>query len=139
MRIIRKLSINTYDCTILYVITDDMMKTEKYLIKKYDGDPACGVDASEAEGITITITGKLYVVMIDWRYLNHNTIAHELYHATRRITEDRDINDEESVAWLAGYLSQEFYKFLGSSKAKKEFDKLTDKVKDGAESAKQSK
>jgi hypothetical protein len=113
-----------------------MVKSEKYLIKKYDGDPACGVDSSEAEGITITITGKLYVVMIDWKYLSHNTIAHELYHVTRRITDDRDISDEESVAWLAGYLSQEFYKFLGSSKVKKEFDKLTDKPKNGEGSAK---
>ena len=133
MRIAQKTLVETYDCSVLYVISDDLKKAEKYLIKKYEGDPLCGVNADEAEGITITISGKLYVVMIDWKYLNHNTIAHELYHATRRITEDRDINDEESTAWLAGYLSQEFYKFLGSAKVKKEFDKLTDKPKDGAE------
>lgn len=136
MRIIHKTAVSTYDCHVLYVVTDNMVKSEKYLIKKYNGDPACGVDSSEAEGITITITGKLYVVMIDWKYLSHNTIAHELYHVTRRITDDRDISDEESVAWLAGYLSQEFYKFLGSPKVKKEFDKLTDKPKDGEGSAK---
>jgi len=131
MRIVKSIPVNTYDCSVLYIITDSLKNTEKYLVKKYGSDNHTGFNADDAEGITITISGKLYVVMIDWKYLNHNTIAHELYHATRRISEDRDINDEESVAWLAGYLSEEFYKFLGSPRVKKEYDKLIEKPQDG--------
>jgi len=135
MRVVKKISVNTYDCSVIYIISDSLKNTEKYLLKKYGGENTITFDANEAEGITVTLSGNLYVVMIDHKYISHNTIAHELYHATRRITEDRDIDDEESIAWVAGYLSEEFYKFLSSPKVKKEFDKLIDKSKDGTGSA----
>lgn len=126
MKIIKKIKVNTYNCEILFVVTDDMIKTDKYLQKKYEGEPIPGISADEAEGLTITISGVLYAIMIDVKYLNHNTIAHELYHLNRRITEDRDITDEESSAWLAGFLAEEFYNFLSSKKTKKVFDNLTE-------------
>lgn len=131
MRIIHKVSVKTYDCTVLYILTDNMKKTEKYLLKKYNGELSNDFDSAEAEGITISINGKIYACMIDCMYLSHNTIAHELYHVTRRITEDRDINDEESIAWLSGYLAEEFYHFVELPKVKKEFQKLTEKIKNG--------
>ena len=125
MRIIKNVKVNTYSCSILFVITNEMGKSEKYLQKKYaKGTLVPGTPAEEAEGITITVAGNLYITMIDAKFLNHNVIAHELYHATRRITEDRDITDEESSAWLMGFLSEEFYKFLSSDKVKKEFEKV---------------
>lgn len=125
MRILKKIKVNTYNCTILFVVTTEMGKTEKYLQKKYaKGTLIPGTAADEAEGITITVDGSLYITMIDTKFLNHNTIAHELFHATKRIAEDRDITDEETCAWLMGFLSEEFYKFLGSEKVKKEFEKV---------------
>lgn len=125
MRIIKTVKVNTYACDIIFVITDEMAKTEKYLQNKYaKGTTIPGTAAEDAEGITITVHGRLYITMIDVKHLNHNTIAHELYHATRRITEDRDITDEESSAWLMGFLSEEFYKFLSSDKVRKQFEKV---------------
>lgn len=125
MRIIKKIKVNTYNCSILFVVTTEMGKTEKYLQKKYaKGTLIPGTAAEEAEGITITVDGSLYITMIDAKFLNHNTIAHELFHATKRIAEDRDITDEETCAWLMGFLSEEFYKFLSSEKVKKEFEKV---------------
>lgn len=125
MRVVKKIKVNTYNCSVLFVVTNEMGKSEKHLQKKYaKGTLIPGTAAEEAEGITITVDGSLYITMIDVKFLNHNTIAHELYHATRRITEDRDITDEESSAWLMGFLSQEFYAFLASERVKKEFEKV---------------
>ena len=114
-----------YSCSILFVVTNEMGKSEKYLQKKYaKGTLVPGTPAAEAEGITITVDGNLNIVMIDAKFLNHNTIGHELFHATKRMAEDRDITDEETCAWLMGFLCQEFYKFIGSEKVKKEFEKV---------------
>ena len=125
MRIIKKIKVNMYSCSILFVVTNEMGKSEKYLQKKYaKGTLVPGTPAAEAEGITITVDGNLYIVMIDAKFLNHNTIGHELFHATKRMAEDRDITDEETCAWLMGFLCQEFYKFIGSEKVKKEFEKV---------------
>jgi hypothetical protein len=125
MRITKKVRVNTYNCSILFVVTTEMGKSEKYLQKKYaKGTLVPGTAAEEAEGITITVDGGLYIVMIDAKFLNHNTIAHELYHATKRIAEDRDITDEETCAWLCGFLSEEFYAFISSERVKKEFEKV---------------
>ena len=44
--------------------------------------------------------------------MTHNTIAHEIYHVVVRVTEDRDIVDEESQAWLAGLITEKMYKFI---------------------------
>ena len=128
MRIVKKIKVNTYNCTILFVVTTEMGKTEKYLQKKYaKGTLIPGTPAEEAEGITITVDGSLYITMIDAKFLNHNTIGHELFHATKRIAEDRDITDEESCAWLMGFLCEEFYAFLGSERVKKQFEKVDTK------------
>jgi len=104
MRITKKVRVNTFNCSILFVITNEMGKSEKYLQKKYaKGTLVPGTAAEEAEGITITVDGGLYIVMIDAKFLNHNTIGHELFHAAKRIAEDRDITDEETCAWLMGF------------------------------------
>ena len=44
--------------------------------------------------------------------LSHNLLAHEIFHLTHMITKDIDINDEESQAWLNGYLTEQVYKIL---------------------------
>jgi hypothetical protein len=53
-----------------------------------------------------------YYLLLNTKYLSHNTIAHEVFHATVRVTEDRDITDEEAQAWLSGHLTGVIYKFL---------------------------
>jgi len=59
MKITKKVKVNTYNCSILFVLTNEMGKTEKYLQKKYaKGTLIPGTPAEEAEGITITVDGK---------------------------------------------------------------------------------
>jgi len=57
-----------------------------------------------------------YFLLFHKDFLTHNTIAHELFHAAVRVTEDRDITDEEAQAWLAGHLTGEIYKFFEKKK-----------------------
>jgi hypothetical protein len=43
-------------------------------------------------------------------------IGHEIFHAVNTIQRDREITDEESGAWLIGYVSEFVYKFLKKKK-----------------------
>lgn len=100
----------TYNCEVAVIITDKLKEEstkiyKKYKIKEEDDD-------GESEGLLISPDIDKYFLMIDIKYLSHNTIAHEVYHATVRVTEDRGIVEEESQAWLCGHLSGVIYKFL---------------------------
>jgi frataxin-like iron-binding protein CyaY len=116
MKLSKTVSVNTYACSIQFIITDNIKKTEKELIKKHQLPDAD--DTGEAEGFTLSITNSLYIIVLDIAYLNHNTAAHEMYHATQTIGRHRDIKDEETLAWVAGFIAEEFYKFLGTEKVK---------------------
>jgi hypothetical protein len=112
---VKKLSLSTYNCNVIVAITDELNKHVNSIYKRlkskdtFDGD---------AEGILLTLDIDNYYLIFDTKYLSHNTIAHEIYHAVVKVTEDRDIVDEEAQAWLAGYISGEVYKFI----YKNEFD-----------------
>lgn len=110
------IKIQTYSCQVTFIVTDQLNTEYKKIYKKFnlklDQD-----DDAENEGILISPDIDKYYLLIDLNYLSHNTIAHEVYHATVRITEERDVVDEEAQAWLCGYLTEAIYKFL----SKKQF------------------
>jgi len=111
MRFSTTLKIPTYNCELIFVITDKIKEEiaksyKKYKIEKEDSDEY------EVEGILLTTDINKYILLIDTKYLTYNTLAHEIYHATVRVTEDRDIVDEEAQAWLAGQISGFVYKFI---------------------------
>ena len=95
------------------VVVDSVAISAEKLYKKYKINDDFG---GEAEGALLMPDLENYYLLIGNQYLTHNTIAHELYHAVVRITEDRDITDEEAQAWLVGHLSGEIYKFLDKKK-----------------------
>jgi hypothetical protein len=105
----------TYSCQVIVTITDQLAIESEKIYKKFkikaDED-----DDNENEGILITANIDKYFLLIDLKYLSHNTIAHETYHAVVRVTEDRGISDEEAQAWLCGHLSGVIYKFLDKKK-----------------------
>jgi hypothetical protein len=105
------INLQTYSCKVTFTVTDDLSNECKKIYKKFnikiDED-----DDGENEGLLVSPDIDKYFLLIDLNYLSHNTIAHEIYHATVRITEERDIVDEEAQAWLCGYLSEAIYKFL---------------------------
>lgn len=111
----KKIKLSTYNCNVVFVITDQLILTVNNIYKALKCKE---LFSSEAEGVVLTVDIDNYYIVLDIQYLSHNTIAHELYHSVVKVTEDRDIVDEESQAWLMGYLTQEMYKFIEKSKFK---------------------
>jgi hypothetical protein len=114
MKISKLINLPTYSCTLTIIITDQIKTESKKVYKKHtieDDD-----DEEENEGLLITTNDANYFLIVDIRYLTHNTIAHEIYHATVRITEDRNVVDEEAQAWLCGHITTEVYKFIEKKK-----------------------
>ncbi len=114
MKATTAIKVPTYSCELVLSVTDQLkIETvkiyKKYKLKQDDED-------GENEGILITADIDKYFLLIDLKYLSHNTIAHEIYHAVVRVTEDRGIVDEEAQAWLCGHLSGTVYKFLDKKK-----------------------
>ena len=113
----RKIKLKPYECTILLVISDNFVKDAKKFEKSYKMDTEEYKDTGE--GVTMWDHTR-YATVINSKYLTHNTIAHEMFHLTCKISGDRDINDEESRAWICGYVTSEFYKLLDKWTSKKD-------------------
>jgi hypothetical protein len=103
------LKLLTYSCKLTMIVTDEVKAEIKKVYKKYKLKE--DVDY-EVEGVVIGPVENDYFLLLDIKYLTHNTIAHEIYHVAFRICEDRDVHDEEAKAWVAGHLTGEIYKFL---------------------------
>lgn len=103
------LKLLTYSCKLSLIITDNVKAEITKIYKKYKLKE--DIDY-EVEGVLLSPMTDDYSLIIDLKYLTHNTVAHEIYHSANRICEDRDVNDEEAKAWLAGYITGEMYKFL---------------------------
>jgi len=116
MKIIKTIKVPTYSCELLFIITDQLKAESEKIYKKYK--LTLEDDGGESEGILLSPDIDKYFLIIDTKYLSHNTIAHETYHAVVRVTEDRGVSDEEAQAWLCGHLTGVMYKFL----EKKKFD-----------------
>ena len=103
------INIETFNTKVEVLITNSIQNEIKKIYNSYKDDYT---DPIEVEGIIINLNTEKYHLLIDTQYLSHNTIAHEIYHAAVRITEDRDVVDEETQAWLCGYITQKVYDFI---------------------------
>lgn len=113
MKITTTIKLDTYGCEIVVSVVDSVFAEAAKLYKKYKIND---VFEDEAEGAVIMPNASRYYLLLNKSYLTHNTIAHEVFHAAVRVTEDRDIADEEAQAWLDGHLTGEIYKFLEKKK-----------------------
>jgi hypothetical protein len=107
------IKLETYSCALVVLITDQLKAESKKIYKKYKIEEE---EDSEDEGLFITTDISKYYLLIDIKYLSHNTIAHEIYHAVVGITEDRGVTDEEAQSWLCGHIAEMTYKFLDKKK-----------------------
>lgn len=107
-QVVKNIKIPMYSCSVQVIITDDLIKTVNSVYKKYKIDD---VFSDSAEGCFITTDIDMYMLCLDIKYLTHNTIAHEIFHAVTKLTLDRDINDNEQQAWLCGWFTEQVYKF----------------------------
>ncbi len=113
MATIKKIKLSTYSCELGIAVVDSVTKEADKLYKKYKVNDTFG---PEAEGAVVMIGMQKYFLLLHKDYLTHNTIAHEVFHATVRITVDRDVTDEEAQAWLAGYITGLVYEYLDKKK-----------------------
>lgn len=107
---VKRIPIEMYGCVVHFIIASDVAIEVNKLYKKmkcYDE-----VFTDTVEGCLITFDINAYYVFIECKYLTFNTLSHELYHATVKITEDRGIEDEEQRAWLCGWITQKVYSFI---------------------------
>jgi len=104
----------TYSCELSFMVTDQLKVESQKIYKKFN--LKLEDDDGESEGILLTPDIDKYFLIIDVKYLSHNTIAHEIYHAVVRVTEDRGVVEEEAQAWLCGHLAGVVYKFLDKKK-----------------------
>ena len=109
----KTINLNIYNCKVNFIITQDISKEVKRIAKKhkFNFELEC-----EVEGIVFYFDISEYYLLINSTYLTHNTIAHEIYHLVIKVTELRDITDEESQAWLCGKITQDIYKHLEKNK-----------------------
>jgi len=107
------LKLPTYNCQLVFIVTDQMVRMVNNLYKKHS---IPGKWDDVAEGVMFSPDMYAYYLMIDIDCLTHNTIAHEAFHVVTRIMEDRDIKDEESGAWIAGHVAEFVYKSLKKKK-----------------------
>jgi hypothetical protein len=115
----KKINLKQYSCEIIFIVSDQIVKETNRILKQNKINNR--IDYA-IEGIFLYHDIDKYYVLLDKNSMSHNTIAHELYHASVRITEDRDISDEESQAWLCGHLSANMYKFLDKNKIKIKYE-----------------
>lgn len=108
-RVIKSLKVAIYECTLQFIITDHLIDEVNRIYKKFD-IPELFVD--HAEGCLISTDIDMYMLLLDVRHLTHNTIAHEVFHAVIRMTQDREITDDEQQAWLCGWITEHLYKFI---------------------------
>lgn len=103
----------TYGCKLAITVVNNVRIEVDKLYKKYKINDEF---EDEAEGALVMPNMDTYYLLLDKSYLTHNTIAHEIFHAAVRITEDRGITDEEAQAWMAGHITETLYKFLDKKK-----------------------
>jgi hypothetical protein len=114
MVITKKIDFPTYNCKLSIQIVDNVKQSvtklyKKYKIKMEDNE-------EEFEGCVVSPDFTVYHLFLGKDYVTHNTIAHEIFHVAKAITEDRGIMEEEAQAWLTGHITGELYKFLEKKK-----------------------
>lgn len=113
MKIKGTLKIHPFSCKVHFIVTDEVREEMNKLYKKHKGGEKFEADV---EGCVFSPMLHDVYILIDIKYLTHNTIGHEIFHAVNTIQRDREITDEESGAWLIGYVSEFVYKFLKKKK-----------------------
>lgn len=115
MKIKKEIKLPTYNCAIELIITDNIQRVANSIYKKYGLKDTLNY---EVEGVVLTIDIDRYYLIFSPQYLSHNTIAHEIYHCVVRVTEERDVVDEEAQAWLSGHITSEVYRFFSKKNIK---------------------
>lgn len=111
----KKINIKAFECSVLLIVTDNVSKAEKAIHRKHKTEEIA-TDEGYVDGLTISVNFNLYVVILDRSSASYNLVGHEVCHAVQRIAGDREITDDETMAWLTGYLCEEVHTFINKIK-----------------------
>ena len=109
----RKIPVSIYSRYANLCVVKNMEDMQAQLDKKCNGM----IDVLDADGVVFELfssKGHEYYIVLVEEQLSHNLIAHEVFHLAVKMTSDIEIKDEESTAWLIGYLTEEVYRVLKS-------------------------
>jgi hypothetical protein len=88
MKIKGTLKIHPFSCKVHFIVTDEVREEMNKLYKKYKGGEKFEADV---EGCVFSPMLHDVYILIDTKYLTHNTIGHEIFHAVNTIQRDREI------------------------------------------------
>lgn len=100
-----------YDFSLTIVIDKDITPLYRKLCKKHGFD----YNVKFVAGGVISGVMTRYYLLLSHDFLTYNTITHELYHLVSEIGHDRDIKEEESRAWIIGFLADQVFAFIHKS------------------------
>jgi hypothetical protein len=96
-----------YGITVGFVLTDSVEDVKSYYPE---------FNSTRINGHCLSFEHKgddVVVIVINPKTATHGTIAHEIYHATSYICLSRgivaDFNNDEPMAYIAGWLTNKFY------------------------------
>ena len=107
----KKINLAIYEAVVNLRVVDSMQDMQDYLDKKTKSL----VDVTDSYGCVFDLPGAKgleYYIVYEKDKLTINLISHEVYHLAIRILTNINITDEESTAWLVGYLTETIYKVL---------------------------
>ena len=103
------IEIPIYQCKLTIILDKDL----SYVTEKYKT-----LDLSNYGAVTMRIPDKHSEYIIAFEYIEGSIIAHEIVHLVNYIFKDRgvklDIKNDESQAYLTGWLFKEIDKFLNN-------------------------
>jgi hypothetical protein len=110
----RKITVDLYSRIANLYVVKKIEDMQSYLDKKTLGM----LDVMDSEGCVFDLFSEkngleYYIVLVESK-ISHNLIAHEVYHLATKMAHDIEIKDEESVAWIIGFLTETIYKILKS-------------------------
>lgn len=106
---LKKIKIDVFSSTLYFIVTEDIEEEIKRLEKRLKIE----IDFDGAvEAFFVSAKKRNYYIVIQKNCLSYNTIGHEIFHATIGILETKYIEDEETKAWLCGYLTEEVFKSI---------------------------
>lgn len=104
-----KFKIQLYEASVVLLVAKSMETLENMVKKKTKSN---NLDIKDTYGCAFSWGNSEYILALHEESLSHNLIAHEIFHLAIMITNDIDIEDEESQAWLIGYITEQVYKIL---------------------------
>jgi hypothetical protein len=113
----KEVHIPLYRGTLLIFLTNDSSELQKHIPDFKDEEPY-------GHTLAVNYNGRAaYAVIFNFLYsyrkITHGTITHESIHAANFIASDRgivaDFNNDEPIAYLADWITDEIYKFIEES------------------------